>query len=179
MPCGEGIQSPYDTEARYSSKRSLSWVGYKVHLTETCDEKLPHLISHVETTDSTVQDVDVLPTIQRALQHINCLPKQQLLDMGYNSAGLFRDSRVNNGIELISPLRLPRSWQAKANKGLALADFQIDWERQVAICPMGKESSSWMLSPKRQAMMSALLSSANLIVVPALLVLLAHTLNGA
>ncbi len=27
------ISSPYDTEARYSTKRSIEWVGYKVHLT--------------------------------------------------------------------------------------------------------------------------------------------------
>jgi len=33
----EMISSPYDPEARYSSKRSVEWVGYKVHLTETCD----------------------------------------------------------------------------------------------------------------------------------------------
>src|SRR5690606_33005280 len=123
---------------------------YKVHLTETCDEDSPHLISQVETTNATVQDVEVLPSIQSALQDLNCLLKLQLVDMGYNSAGLFRDSQLNYGIELISPLRLSRSWQAKENKGFALADFQIDWERQVAVCPMGKESSSWTLSPKRQ-----------------------------
>ncbi len=38
------IESPYEVEARYSTKRSMGWVGYKVHLTESCDEGLPHLI---------------------------------------------------------------------------------------------------------------------------------------
>ena len=33
----ELITSPYDTDARYSTKRDMEWVGYKVHLTETCD----------------------------------------------------------------------------------------------------------------------------------------------
>ena len=33
----ELIASPYDPEARYSTKRDVEWVGYKVHLTETCD----------------------------------------------------------------------------------------------------------------------------------------------
>ena len=34
----EMISSPHDIDARYSSKKSTtSWVGYKVHLTETCD----------------------------------------------------------------------------------------------------------------------------------------------
>jgi transposase len=36
------IGSPYDTEARYGKKRDTTWVGYKVHLTETCDEDSPH-----------------------------------------------------------------------------------------------------------------------------------------
>src|SRR5215472_5757636 len=44
------IVSPYETEARFSTKRGMDWIGYKVHFTETCDEKTVHLITHVETT---------------------------------------------------------------------------------------------------------------------------------
>jgi transposase len=29
------IESPYEVEARYATKRGLKWVGYKVHLTES------------------------------------------------------------------------------------------------------------------------------------------------
>jgi len=36
-PSSERIASPHDPEARYSTKRSVTWVGYKVHLTETCE----------------------------------------------------------------------------------------------------------------------------------------------
>lgn len=36
-PSSQRINSPYDTQARYAHKRSTTWVGYKVHLTETCD----------------------------------------------------------------------------------------------------------------------------------------------
>jgi transposase len=32
------VESPYDIEARHSNKRGLSWTGYKVHLSETCDQ---------------------------------------------------------------------------------------------------------------------------------------------
>jgi transposase len=32
----ELIASPHDPEARYSTKRDIAWVGYQVHLTETC-----------------------------------------------------------------------------------------------------------------------------------------------
>lgn len=51
-PAAEMVQSPYDTEARYSWKREVNWVGYKAHLTETvCDqEEGPNLITQVETT---------------------------------------------------------------------------------------------------------------------------------
>ena len=37
-PVGERFDSPYDAEAKFGKKRSTSWQGYKVHLTETCDE---------------------------------------------------------------------------------------------------------------------------------------------
>jgi transposase len=49
-PATRFISSPYDLEAHYAVKRTRSWVGYKVHLTETCDADLPNLITHVETT---------------------------------------------------------------------------------------------------------------------------------
>ena len=35
------ISSPYDPEARWCTKRETTWVGYRVHLTETCDEEQP------------------------------------------------------------------------------------------------------------------------------------------
>lgn len=58
---------PYDTDARYSSKRSTTWTGYKVHVTETCDTDAPHLIVHVETTLAPVTDSDLTAPIQQAL----------------------------------------------------------------------------------------------------------------
>ena len=57
-PCAEQICSPYDPDARYSTKREAGWVGYKVQLTETCDAACvgPHLITDVETTPATTPD---------------------------------------------------------------------------------------------------------------------------
>ena len=55
-PAARYIGSPYDVEAHYSKKRSTTWVGYKVHLTETCEKESPHLITHVETTSAAVSD---------------------------------------------------------------------------------------------------------------------------
>lgn len=41
------IESPYEPETRYATKKQpeTKWVGYKVHLTESCDEGLPNLIT--------------------------------------------------------------------------------------------------------------------------------------
>jgi hypothetical protein len=33
-PAGQRHDSPYDVEAHYGNKRSATWVGYKIHLTE-------------------------------------------------------------------------------------------------------------------------------------------------
>lgn len=55
-PVREWIRSPFDPDARYGRKRDIHWVGYKVHLTETCDEEKPHLITQVETRPAIEQD---------------------------------------------------------------------------------------------------------------------------
>jgi transposase len=44
------IGSPYDPQAHYAKKHTTSWVGYKVHLTESCDQNQLHLLTPVETT---------------------------------------------------------------------------------------------------------------------------------
>src|SRR5262250_656338 len=36
-PATEGIESPYDAEARYRHKRDTQWTGYMVHVSETCE----------------------------------------------------------------------------------------------------------------------------------------------
>ena len=41
---------PYDPAVRYANKGKTQWVGYKVHLSESCDENLPHFLTHVLTT---------------------------------------------------------------------------------------------------------------------------------
>ncbi len=51
------IDTPHEPEARYSEKRGLGWTDYKVHLSESCDDDLPHLLTQVETTVATETDV--------------------------------------------------------------------------------------------------------------------------
>ncbi len=59
------ITSPYDPEARYSTKRGSSWVGYKVHFTESCDPEAPRLITNVETTPATTPDDNMVEVVHR------------------------------------------------------------------------------------------------------------------
>lgn len=66
-PSGERLNSPYDPEACYSTRRDIAWIGYKVHLTETCDPDSVHLVTHVETTSAVVQDVTSTAKVHEAL----------------------------------------------------------------------------------------------------------------
>ena len=43
-------------------------VGYKVHLTETCDEEKPHLIVNVETTPATTPDDNMIKPVHESLK---------------------------------------------------------------------------------------------------------------
>jgi hypothetical protein len=52
---------------RYLCKRDTHWIGYKVHVTETCDAGQPDLITQVITTPATTPDCVMGPTIQHYL----------------------------------------------------------------------------------------------------------------
>lgn len=134
------ISSPYDAEARYSKKRDTSWLGYKVHLTESCDEALPNLITHVHTTSAVLGDNDALPEIQAELQRLELLPDTQLVDLGYMEAKNLVESRDQFGIDLLGPVQVNRHRQCREGNGFDMAHFTIDWEAQRVICPNGKIS---------------------------------------
>jgi transposase len=142
-PSALRIRSPYDLDARNSTKRTTNWTGYKVHLTESCDENSPHIITHVESTPATTQDQTVVPLIHQDLEQKNLLPQQHLVDQGYTSAQLLSSSQRNYKIDLFGPVAVNVGWQAKAGQGFDLSHFQINWKRKVAYCPQGKRSNSW------------------------------------
>jgi transposase len=137
------ISSPFDTDARYATKRSTSWIGYKVHLTETCDDDAPPRITHVVTTAAPTADGEVTPRVHAALREKGLLPAKHLADTAYVDAELLVDSREEFGVDLIGPTRPDDRWQAKAGAGFAAGDFVVDWEKKQAPCPAGKCSSSW------------------------------------
>jgi len=142
-PAALYISSPYDLDAHYSKKRSTSWVGYKAHLTETCEKENPHLITHVETTSAPISDDARTATIHQALQDKYLLPQQHIVDTGYVDAQLLHSSQQDYGIDLLGPTRADYKWQAKLQTGFDAAQFQIDWQAESATCPQGHTSISW------------------------------------
>ena len=143
LRASEHCASPHEPEARYGRKRGIEWVGYKVHLTESCDAEGPHLLTQVETTIAPAPDVAALPVIQAALAQAALLPAVQLVDTGYVCGANLVASRTDHQIALVGPMYADHQWQAKAQQGFALAHFQIDWAEQVVTCPQGRQSVRW------------------------------------
>jgi Transposase DDE domain len=144
-PASRRINSPYDREARYGTKRSTTWIGAKVHLTETCDADTPHLVTQVETTLATGADYDTLPVVQRDLARRGLAPAEQLVDAGYVTAEHLVSS-AQQGIDLVGPASENQNWQGRAGQGFALDHFVIDWAARRATCPGGHQSVKWKAS---------------------------------
>jgi transposase len=142
-PAAQYISSPYDHEARYSKKRSTTWVGYKVHLTETCETDSPHLVTHVATTPAPHADEAMVEPIHTKLAQKHLLPSQHLLDSGYITAQTLATSQKEYAVEVIGPTRADYKWQAKIFKGYDASHFTIDWQAKQACCPEGHVSKSW------------------------------------
>jgi transposase len=142
-PSGLFISSPYDVEARYGKKHTTSWVGYKVHVTETCEDDAPHIITHVETMAGPVSDGAATPRIHQALARQGLLPTTHIVDTGYLDAELLVTSQHEYNVDLLGPMRADCQWQAQAAQGFDASHFQIDWEQQRATCPGGYTSISW------------------------------------
>ena len=140
----ELVSSPYDTAARYSTKRSVEWIGYKVHFTESCDAATPHLITNVETTPATTPDDNMAEVVHASLAERRLLPAEHLVDKGYTGAQALLDSQRDYGVTLMGPVAEDPSWQARAGEGFDKAQFLLDWDHQVALCPAGKQSLSWL-----------------------------------
>jgi transposase len=137
----ERVISPYETDARASRKRETEWVGYKVHLTETCgEEEAVHLIVQAEITAATEQDVEETMPLLGDLQARDLVPEVRLVDSGYVSGEVLA-SHAKLGIELMGPLKQEGGWQHETGYGLSA--FQVDWDKQQVRCPQGHLSQNW------------------------------------
>lgn len=142
-PVGEWLRSPFDPEARYAKKRDLDWVGYKVHLTETCDEDYPHLITQVETTKAGVPDSQSNRSIQAELSQKDLAPSRQIVDAAYVDAEQLVNSQENYQIDLFGPAPSDMSWQARTEGAIMQSQFQIDWDKREVTCLQGQVARRW------------------------------------
>jgi transposase len=170
LPPGQSrIASPYDTDARWGCKRGTWWLGYKLHVTETCDDPppcscrqdhaapqpaaghhkgcarlvFPNLITNVATTDAAVPDSQMTAVIHDQLAGKKLTPGRDYLDSGYLSAALMVSEHTRHGIALTGPLLADTSAQARAGTGYARADFTTDYDTATVTCPQGRTASSW------------------------------------
>jgi transposase len=139
----EGIESPYDTQARYRNKGDTKWVGYMAHFSETCEDDAIHLITHTHTTPATVHEAQCTQVIHEGLIEKGLPPREHLVDSAYIAAELLVSSREEQDIALIGPPRPDPSWQAKVEGAYSIDQFAIDWDHQQMQCPQGKVSVGW------------------------------------
>jgi len=135
---GETIESPHETQARRSTKRGNSWIGYKFQVSESCDEDRPHLIVDIDVTPATANDCPELPKIQTRLKERDLLPGEQQVDQGYMSGKRLAESQAL-GIKLMGiPLN-----DTQGPQGFRQADFAIDEVAHQATCPAGHTNVVW------------------------------------
>jgi transposase len=142
-PAAVRITSPYDLETRYSSKRETHWVGYKVHLTETCDPGQPDLITQIITIPATTPDCVMGPAIVHDLAARDLLPGTHLLDSGYVDADFLVTAQTQHQVDVVGPAFGSYSRQHQTGQGYDLQAFVLDWEAQQARCPQGHPSVHW------------------------------------
>jgi transposase len=149
-PASQMHNSPYDPEARYGKKRESYWVGYKAHLTETCDPQQPRLIVQAITTAGSASDEATLTAIHEQLAQSQRLPQTHLVDAGYIDADGLAAAQGRYQVDVLGPTRGNFRWQARDRQGFDGHQFQIDWEARQAICPQGHASVGWQISYDRR-----------------------------
>ena len=165
LPPGRSrIVSPYDVDARWGGKRDLTWCGYKLHVSESCDadpptrpvtagdwvsDQPPNLITNVATTDASVPDSVMTEPIHHDLAERGLLPGEHYLDSGYPSADLLVSSLTDYGVRLITPMLADTSPQARAADGFDRTAFTVDWDAQTVTCPQDNTNAWWTPASQR------------------------------
>nr|WSW68584.1 hypothetical protein OG461_21580 [Streptomyces sp. NBC_00995] len=120
-------------EARGGVKAEVRWDGYKVHVTETCDPGMVHLITNVPTTVATVTDDQMATVVHAGLAERDLLPGEHWVDTGCANAGAVVAARRDHGVALHGPMR-PRT-APHARTAYAHDAFAIDGDNQRVTCP--------------------------------------------
>ena len=112
---------------------------------------MPRLVVHADTTTANVHEAMRTEPIHAALAAKGLAPAEHLVDAAYTSAEQLVAARERHDIDLVGPQRRNLTWQSTGDGAFDAAGFTVDWDRQVACCPEGKESVSWKIysSPGR------------------------------
>ncbi|MFJ8437357.1 IS1182 family transposase [Kitasatospora sp. NPDC094019] len=152
-PSAMRVRSPHDPDARYSTKGvpgagAVEWTGSKVHLSESCDEDLPNLVTDVHTACATEPDVSAVTPVQDRLIARDLAPGEHLLDSGYPSGGNIGAS-LERGITLVAPVTV-NTGRGAHNATFKPKDFHVDRQSGTARCPAGATSIS--MRPKKNGL---------------------------
>jgi transposase len=138
------IQSPHEPQARYAEKRSTKWVGYRAHVTETANPGEVNFLTDIETDAANDDDSESIEGIHQRLAERDLVPQKHYVDQGYVSGANLAHS-AKRGVDLRGPIAQDSSPKPP---GFKQADFVIDFEQQVATCPNGQTSVSWLPRPQ-------------------------------
>lgn len=143
-PSAVRIISPYDLAARYARRGQVTrWTGYLAHVTETCSDDGPNVITDVATTPATSADTLALAGIHARLRHRGLLPGEHLVDGGYTSLVHMERAGREHQITLTGPLPGNPTRQHRTQEGYARDDFRIDYDHRQVTCPQGQVSKGW------------------------------------
>lgn len=128
------IKTPHDPAVRWFQKRHTSWIGYKVHVTETAAAGVAvQFITDLTAVAANAGDSEAVATIQARLQARGLRPRMHYVDQGYTSGTNLAHS-LAQGITLLGPIGGDTSATAP---GFRLADFALDFATAQATCPQG------------------------------------------
>jgi hypothetical protein len=109
-------------------------------VTETANPGEVNFLTDVETDDANDDDSESIDGIHQRLADSDLSPQEHYVDQGYVSGANIAHS-AERGVELKGPIA--RDTSSKPT-GFKQADFVLDFDRQVATCPNGQTSVSWL-----------------------------------
>lgn len=148
QPSG-AVHNPHDPDAQWSKKGTIKdkeWVGYKVQVAETVEEKQTTdpkeptraVITAVVTQEAIASDKAALPVVEREWEAMALeKPPELYVDAGYTSGG--EVVRVEaDGRQLKGPMAPPPAKEGRLSSGA----FDVCVRERRAVCPAGQTSTN-------------------------------------
>lgn len=129
MDADHTLQSPFDPDAAYGHKGT----GYSLHLSETCRNDGPEIITDFHLVSANQNDFDKAKVLLGNLDHTDRLPTTAYVDAGYITASSLEDAE-NRGVELYGPAKTHISPDA-----IGRESFEFDGSGRVIRCPNDQE----------------------------------------